>query len=170
MNRLGSSGVEGSPLAFGGAVIGNLYTEVSDEQAHEAVTAAWQQGIRYFDTAPHYGLGLSERRLGAALRERPRAQYTISTKVGRRLEPWDGPVTTWPTASPYRPRTAASGTSAPTVYGAPWRPPWNGSASTASTSSTSTTPTTTPSRPSTRATRRWRSCARKASWAPSGRA
>ncbi|GGT23729.1 hypothetical protein GCM10010254_50360 [Streptomyces chromofuscus] len=79
-----------APLAFGAAGIGNLYTAISDEQAHAAVTAAWRQGIRHFDTAPHYGLGLSERRLGAALREHPRAAYTISTKVGRRLEPADG--------------------------------------------------------------------------------
>jgi D-threo-aldose 1-dehydrogenase len=90
VKRLGGSGVEVSELAFGAAVIGNLYSEVGEEQAYEAVAAAWQRGVRYFDTAPHYGLGLSERRLGAALRERPRAQYTISTKVGRRLEPADG--------------------------------------------------------------------------------
>ncbi|MCL6667515.1 MULTISPECIES: aldo/keto reductase [Streptomyces] len=89
MNRLGRSGVRVSALGFGGAVIGNLYTEVTEEQAHEAVSAAWAEGIRYFDTAPHYGLGLSERRLGAALRAHPRADYTISTKVGRRLEPSD---------------------------------------------------------------------------------
>ncbi|MDR6977980.1 D-threo-aldose 1-dehydrogenase [Streptomyces sp. 3330] len=89
MNMLGRSGVPVSPLAFGAAGIGNLFTEVGEEQAHEAVTAAWQQGIRYFDTAPHYGLGLSERRLGAALREHPRSRYTVSTKVGRRLEAAD---------------------------------------------------------------------------------
>ncbi|GAA3807528.1 aldo/keto reductase [Streptomyces coacervatus] len=89
-NRLGGSNVDVSPLAFGGAVIGNLYTEVSEEQAYQAVSAAWHQGIRYFDTAPHYGLGLSERRLGTALREHPRSAYAVSTKVGRRLEPWDG--------------------------------------------------------------------------------
>jgi D-threo-aldose 1-dehydrogenase len=89
VSTLGGSGVEVSGLAFGAAVIGNLYTEVAEEQAHEAVTAAWQRGIRYFDTAPHYGLGLSERRLGAALREHPRAEYTLSTKVGRRLHPSD---------------------------------------------------------------------------------
>jgi D-threo-aldose 1-dehydrogenase len=87
VSTLGRSGVQVSELAFGAAAIGNLFTEVGEEQAHEAVTAAWQRGIRYFDTAPHYGIGLSERRLGAALREHPRAQYTISTKVGRRLEP-----------------------------------------------------------------------------------
>ncbi|MEV0642806.1 aldo/keto reductase [Streptomyces sp. NPDC050619] len=89
MNRLGRSGVEVSELSFGAAAISNLFTEVGEEQAHAAVTAAWQRGVRYFDTAPHYGLGLSERRLGAALREHPRTQYTVSTKVGRRLEPWD---------------------------------------------------------------------------------
>jgi D-threo-aldose 1-dehydrogenase len=84
---LGRSGVEVAPLGFGAAGIGNLYTAVSDEQAHEAIDAAWSAGMRYFDTAPHYGIGLSEQRLGAALRARPRTEYTISTKVGRRLEP-----------------------------------------------------------------------------------
>ncbi|MGW1255493.1 aldo/keto reductase [Streptomyces sp. NPDC002513] len=87
MNRLGGSGAEVSALAFGAAAIGNLYTEVSEEQAYEAVQAAWHSGIRSFDTAPHYGLGLSERRLGAALRAYPRTSYTLSTKVGRLLEP-----------------------------------------------------------------------------------
>ncbi|KUN23231.1 aldo/keto reductase [Streptomyces antibioticus] len=74
-------------LGLGGAGLGNLFSEVSEEQAHAALTAAWDRGIRYYDTAPHYGLGLSERRLGAALREHPRDAYLISTKVGRRLEP-----------------------------------------------------------------------------------
>ncbi|MFJ4466452.1 aldo/keto reductase [Streptomyces sp. NPDC089424] len=77
-------------LGFGAAGIANLYTEVTDQQAHDAVSAAWRRGVRYYDTAPHYGLGLSERRLGAALREHPREEYTVSTKVGRRLEPRDG--------------------------------------------------------------------------------
>lgn len=74
-------------LSFGGAAIGNLYTEVSDEDARAAIDAAWDGGIRTFDTAPHYGLGLSERRLGEALRRRPRAEYVICTKVGRLLGP-----------------------------------------------------------------------------------
>ena len=87
MTALGASGVEVGGLGLGTAPLGNLFTEVTDEQVHLAVDTAWQQGIRYFDTAPHYGIGLSERRLGAALRDRPRAEYTISTKVGRRLEP-----------------------------------------------------------------------------------
>ncbi|MGW7792079.1 aldo/keto reductase [Streptomyces tricolor] len=89
MTPLGRSGVEVTPLGFGAAALGNLYTPVSDEQAHAAVRAAWQRGIRYVDTAPHYGLGLSERRLGAALRAYDRAHWTVSTKVGRRLEPAD---------------------------------------------------------------------------------
>ncbi|WP_369264413.1 aldo/keto reductase [Streptomyces sp. R35] len=89
MSTLGRSGVEVSELSFGAAGIGNLFTSVSDEQAYEAVDAAWAGGMRYFDTAPHYGIGLSERRLGAALRQRPRAEYTVSTKVGRLLEPTD---------------------------------------------------------------------------------
>ncbi|MEW2078249.1 aldo/keto reductase [Streptomyces sp. NPDC013433] len=85
--RLGRSRVEVTALAFGASGIGNLYTEVGEEEAYEAVRAAWQRGIRSFDTAPHYGIGLAERRLGAALREHPRDEFTVSTKVGRRLEP-----------------------------------------------------------------------------------
>jgi D-threo-aldose 1-dehydrogenase len=79
--------VDLSLLSFGGAPIGNLYRETSEESALAAVRAAWDAGIRYFDTAPHYGLGLSERRLGRALRGLPRDEYVISTKVGRLLEP-----------------------------------------------------------------------------------
>ncbi|WP_053708728.1 aldo/keto reductase [Streptomyces sp. NRRL B-3648] len=90
MTALGRSGVEVTALGFGAAALGNLYTPVDEEQAHAAVHAAWQRGIRYFDTAPHYGLGLSERRLGQALRGYDRAGYTVSTKVGRRLDPADG--------------------------------------------------------------------------------
>jgi D-threo-aldose 1-dehydrogenase len=72
-------------LGLGCAQLGTLYREMDSEQARAIVDAAWDAGVRYFDTAPHYGLGLSERRLGEALRERPRDQYTISTKVGRLL-------------------------------------------------------------------------------------
>lgn len=75
------------PFWFGGAGIGNLLREVSDDDARATVDAAWDVGVRGFDTAPHYGLGLSERRLGAALAGRPRDEYAISTKVGRRLVP-----------------------------------------------------------------------------------
>lgn len=74
-------------LGLGAAPIGNLYRHITDDVAAGTIDAAWQAGIRYFDTAPHYGLGLSERRLGAALRSRPRSDYVLSTKVGRLLRP-----------------------------------------------------------------------------------
>lgn len=74
-------------VGFGTASIGNLYREVSDENAHGSLQAAWDGGIRYFDTAPHYGLGLAERRLGEFLAGHPREEYLVSTKVGRLLEP-----------------------------------------------------------------------------------
>ncbi|MDX3231771.1 aldo/keto reductase [Streptomyces sp. ME19-01-6] len=86
--RLGGSNVWVSPLALGCAALGNLYHPVTDAAAHATVDAAWDAGIRAFDTAPHYGLGLSERRLGSALRGRPREAYTVSTKVGRLLVPY----------------------------------------------------------------------------------
>jgi D-threo-aldose 1-dehydrogenase len=84
---LGRSSVSVTSLSFGAAGIGNLYAAVTESQAAATVEAAWEAGIRAFDTAPHYGLGLSEQRLGAALRHRPRETYSISTKVGRILEP-----------------------------------------------------------------------------------
>jgi len=85
--RLGRSPVFVTELSFGGAPIGNMAAEVSDDEARATVDAAWDGGIRTFDTAPFYGAGLSERRLGAALRHRPRDEYVLSTKVGRVLEP-----------------------------------------------------------------------------------
>ena len=89
--RIGRTGVHVTELGFGSAPIGNLYAAVDDEQAMATVDAAWEAGIRYFDTAPHYGLGLAEQRLGQALASRPRAEYVISTKVGRLLVPNDHP-------------------------------------------------------------------------------
>ena len=74
-------------LGLGAAQFGNLYRETTDEASTAAVDAAWAAGIRYFDTAPHYGIGLSERRLGAALARYPRDEYVVSTKVGRLLVP-----------------------------------------------------------------------------------
>ncbi|MCW0453588.1 aldo/keto reductase [Xanthomonas sacchari] len=80
---LGRSGVQLSTLGFGAAPIGNLYAEVDDAVALAAVADAYAAGIRHFDTAPYYGYGLSEQRLGQGLRGLPRASYTLSTKVGR---------------------------------------------------------------------------------------
>ena len=78
-------------LSLGCSQLGNLYRAISDDEAAATVERAWKLGIRYFDTAPHYGLGLSERRLGAALAGRSREEYVVSTKVGRRLEPAEPP-------------------------------------------------------------------------------
>jgi D-threo-aldose 1-dehydrogenase len=79
-------------LGFGAASIGNLYREISDQDAEEAVQVAWSGGIRYFDTAPHYGLGLSERRLGQVLKAFPRGEFVVSSKVGRLLVPNEHPT------------------------------------------------------------------------------
>ncbi len=74
-------------LGYGAANVGNLFRELSDDDAWAVLDAAWESGIRYYDTAPHYGLGLSERRLGAFLQTKPRDEYVLSTKVGRLLRP-----------------------------------------------------------------------------------
>jgi D-threo-aldose 1-dehydrogenase len=85
--RTASCGVALTELGLGAAQLGNLYRQTSESESRETVEAAWDAGIRYFDTAPHYGLGLSERRLGEQLSGHPRAEYVISTKVGRLLRP-----------------------------------------------------------------------------------
>ncbi|MFC8680438.1 aldo/keto reductase [Microbacterium ureisolvens] len=74
-------------LGYGAANLGNLFRELTDDEAWAILDAAWESGIRHYDTAPHYGLGLSERRLGAFLRTKPRDEYVISTKAGRLLRP-----------------------------------------------------------------------------------
>ncbi len=87
---LGRSGLKVTALGFGGGPIGNLGLAVPDEDVRATIDAAWSGGVRYFDTAPLYGRGLSERRLGAVLRDsRPRDSFVLSTKVGRRLNPPD---------------------------------------------------------------------------------
>ena len=73
------------PLGFGGAPLGNMFEEVTDEDAEATLVAAWDAGIRYFDTAPEYGPGISEHRFGHALRRYRRDDFVLSTKVGRLL-------------------------------------------------------------------------------------
>ena len=85
--QLGKSAVEVPLIGFGGAPLGNLFQEFSDEQARATVRAAYDAGMRLFDTAPLYGHGLSEHRIGEALRWLPRDSYVLSTKVGRLLRP-----------------------------------------------------------------------------------
>lgn len=79
-------------LALGCAPLGNLYRATTDEAAQATVDAAWDRGVRLFDTAPLYGHGVSERRTGRSLQGRPRDEYLLATKVGRLLVP-DAPGT-----------------------------------------------------------------------------
>jgi D-threo-aldose 1-dehydrogenase len=88
---LGASGVAVTRVALGCAPLGGLFAPVSEEQARATVDAAWELGVRTFDTAPHYGAGVSERRVGAALRARPRDELVLCTKVGRLLVPAAAP-------------------------------------------------------------------------------
>ncbi|MEP4889922.1 MAG: aldo/keto reductase [Aliiglaciecola sp.] len=85
--RVGNTELEVDTLGFGCAPMGNLYQPISEEDAKAVLSAAWQAGFRHFDTAPHYGQGLSERRTGDALRPLQGKDYVLSTKVGRILKP-----------------------------------------------------------------------------------
>ena len=88
---LGRTDLSLTALGFGAAPIGNLFTAVTDDEARDTLESAWSGGVRYFDTAPHYGLGLSERRVGEMLISHPRSEYVLSTKVGRLLRPNQDP-------------------------------------------------------------------------------
>ena len=86
--RIGRTTLRVSELGFGGNALGNLYTVIDESAARDTVLAAYQTGVTYFDTAPMYGHGLSERRIGDVLRGLPRDQIVLSTKVGRLLKPY----------------------------------------------------------------------------------
>ena len=85
-DRLGNGGLTFTEIGFGAAPLGNLYRSVSDDDADAVLTRAWELGVRYFDTAPLYGFGLSETRLNRFLRDKPRDEYVLSSKVGRLLK------------------------------------------------------------------------------------
>jgi D-threo-aldose 1-dehydrogenase len=85
-DRLGNGGLTFTELGFGAAPLGNLYRAIGDDEAQAILDAAWETGSRYYDTAPLYGLGLSETRLNRFLRGKRRDDYVLSTKVGRLLE------------------------------------------------------------------------------------
>jgi len=87
---IGSTGVSVTRLGFGTAPIGGLYTAVTDAQGEAVSQHAWDIGVRYFDTAPMYGFGLAEERLGRVLRRQPRNTYALSSKVGRLIRPASG--------------------------------------------------------------------------------
>lgn len=85
-DRLGNGGLTLTEIGMGTAPLGNLYRPVDDDEAQAVLERAWDAGLRYYDTAPLYGFGLSETRLNRFLRDKPRGDYVISTKVGRLLE------------------------------------------------------------------------------------
>ena len=85
-DRLGNGGLTFTELGFGTAPLGNLYKAISDAEARKTLDAAWEGGVRYYDTAPLYGLGLSETRLNPFLRDKPRDEYVLSSKVGRLIQ------------------------------------------------------------------------------------
>jgi D-threo-aldose 1-dehydrogenase len=82
---LGTTSVQLSQLGYGSAGLGELFVKVSDKQARATLEAAWDTGVRYFDTAPYYGHGLAEHRVGDFLRGLPRDEFVLSTKIGRLL-------------------------------------------------------------------------------------
>lgn len=86
-DRVGNGGLDFTELGFGSAPIGNLFRPVSGEAAQATLQAAWDAGLRYYDTAPLYGFGLAETRLNAFLQGKPREDYVLSSKVGRLLKP-----------------------------------------------------------------------------------
>ena len=85
--RIGTTNVEVSVLGFGGVAVGNLFEQMPDDRALATIEEAWQSGVRFFDTSPYYGHGLSEHRFGHVLRNRIDDGLVISTKVGRVLRP-----------------------------------------------------------------------------------
>ena len=88
-DRHKTGGLEFTELGFGTAPLGNLYRAITDAEAEALLDLSWESGIRYYDTAPLYGLGLSETRLNRLLRGKPRDSYVLSTKVGRLLHVTD---------------------------------------------------------------------------------
>src|SRR5918912_633369 len=83
--RIGKTSLSVTPLGFGGAPIGGFRATVPEAEVTALLEAAWAGGVRYFDTSPFYGYGRSELRFGAVLREKPREEYVLSTKIGRRM-------------------------------------------------------------------------------------
>ncbi|MEM6614988.1 MAG: aldo/keto reductase [Pseudomonadota bacterium] len=85
-DRLGNGGLSFTELGFGTAPLGNLYRAISEDDAQAILDLAWERGVRYYDTAPLYGFGLAETRLNHFLRDKPRDEYVLSTKIGRLLK------------------------------------------------------------------------------------
>ena len=101
--RLGSSDVYVDQLLLGLVPLGNMYKVVPEDEAQRVLQAWWDHGLRTYDVAPVYGFGLAERRLGRFLADKPRSEFTVSTKVGRpvRTGAPDDPELYWPDGTPY---------------------------------------------------------------------
>jgi D-threo-aldose 1-dehydrogenase len=151
---LGSTAVQVSRLSLGTAPLGGMGQSVPDQVATEVVRTALDAGLLYVDTAPHYGRGVAEQRLSRALAGRPRDGFVLSTKVGRLIEPVDGPADTTEFQDAGATKAvfdfSADGVKRSLSDSSAW-------GSTGSMSSSSTTPTTTPIRRSARPTPCWRS-------------
>jgi D-threo-aldose 1-dehydrogenase len=91
--QVGNTTAYVTQFGLGCAPLGELFEAMSEEQAQETLQAAWDVGVRYFDTAPFYGYGKSEHRLGHFLRQQPRQAFVISTKVGRVFRAAHNPAT-----------------------------------------------------------------------------
>lgn len=107
IRKFGRRGFDVTDMGFGAAPIGNFLKPISEAESGAMINRAWDAGMRYFDTAPYYGHGLSELRLGHYLRWRPRDEFVISSKVGRVLKPArreDIDFKPWVDAAPFKPR------------------------------------------------------------------
>lgn len=93
--RLGKTGLQVTEIGFGTAPLGNLYEKIDDAVAAKTIEAAWDAGLRFVDTAPFYGYGLAEQRVGEFFRNQPRDSFVLSTKIGRLIKPHD-PAQEWP--------------------------------------------------------------------------
>jgi D-threo-aldose 1-dehydrogenase len=102
--RIGRTALEVTTLGLGTATLGGSRIQISFEERDAIVRTAWEAGVRYFDTAPFYGVGAAERAVGDALRERKRGDWVLSTKVGRLLRPrsaWTDPMEAWGRPMPF---------------------------------------------------------------------
>ncbi len=182
--RLGRAPVEVRRLGVGLAALSGLFRAVTDEEATVVLDHAWDRGVRYFDTAPLYGYGLGEQRVGRLLQRHDHAEWVLSSKVGRLLYPI-AEIKADPSLEPDRPALDIPGIDGLEGYfkDAPDLRPvfdysydgvmrsvedhWPGPDSSASTSSGSMTPTSTRLKPSRAPTRPWPTCVHRAWCRPS---
>ncbi len=139
--RVGAIDLRLPPFGFGSAHLGGMYQPVPADLAHATLDAAWQAGVRYYDTAPFYGRGLSEHRVGDYLLDKPRDEFVLTTKIGRYFRRPADPEDLRPRALGRRAQLwRSSGTIPMTASCAPTSRACSGSGSTPSTDCSSTIP------------------------------